>query len=687
MKKLFIFILFIFSLILTNQSVNARVSVAGYIKTIGNLDVYPTHIDSLQKGGYRIVEDETIRDAITPLRRKIGMLVYSQKTDILYILKPDITNASWTVFSTGKAATTINGLTLTPLPTGFTIAGGIKTSQMLTLQSDAMVSGINTGDQTTISGNAATATALQTGRTLSISGDVTYTSPLFDGSADITQVGTLATVNTNVGTYGSATLVPQFTVNAKGLVTAVSNIAITPPDASVITGGKALTVTDDANVTLTLGGSPLTSLLAATILKLGWSGTLADDRIASAAIWTAKQNSYPNLSLIGSLADGTGWLKNSAGVFTYSNPSPMDIGLSNVTNNAQIYSLNGITGLGVQTFAIGTIGIAPNWISINNTTNTHSLNIPMASVASVTAGLLSNSDWTNFNTAYTNRITNITNNGSTGPAKLSENVLNIPNYGTQIGPTGSQGIQGPTGNTGSAGSAGSTGPQGPTGNTGSAGSTGSQGPTGNTGSAGSTGPQGPTGNTGSAGSTGPQGPTGNTGSAGSAGSTGPQGPTGATGTFNGTEADPLSLHLTGGTLSALLSGTSASFTSTVTAADCIATSDIRLKKNIHPLQNVSESLRKINAVEFDRRDIKLHQIGFIAQNVQKYFPALVHTAKDSMSTLSLSYQSMTSPLLKGWQEHDELITKQQKEIDELKKELELLKKSQEELKKLINSKK
>ena len=52
----------------------------------------------------------------------------------------------------------------------------------------------------------------------------------------------------------------------------------------------ALTKTDDTNVTLTLGGSPSTSLLAATSLTLGWSGTLADSRIASAATWNAKQD-------------------------------------------------------------------------------------------------------------------------------------------------------------------------------------------------------------------------------------------------------------------------------------------------------------------------------------------------------------------------------------------------------------
>ena len=42
--------------------------------------------------------------------------------------------------------------------------------------------------------------------------------------------------------------------------------------------GAALTKTDDTNVTLTLGGSPSTSLLAATSLTLGWTGQLATTR-------------------------------------------------------------------------------------------------------------------------------------------------------------------------------------------------------------------------------------------------------------------------------------------------------------------------------------------------------------------------------------------------------------------------
>tara|TARA_R110000868_G_scaffold94523_5_gene260752 strand:+ start:1580 stop:3253 length:1674 start_codon:yes stop_codon:yes gene_type:complete len=52
----------------------------------------------------------------------------------------------------------------------------------------------------------------------------------------------------------------------------------------------ALTKTDDTNVTLTLGGTPATALLEATSLTLGWTGTLADSRIASSTTWNNKLN-------------------------------------------------------------------------------------------------------------------------------------------------------------------------------------------------------------------------------------------------------------------------------------------------------------------------------------------------------------------------------------------------------------
>lgn len=68
-----------------------------------------------------------------------------------------------------------------------------------------------------ITGNSATATALATGRTISITGDMAYTSGSFDGTGNVTGTGTLATVNSNIGTF------TKITINAKGLATAGAN--------------------------------------------------------------------------------------------------------------------------------------------------------------------------------------------------------------------------------------------------------------------------------------------------------------------------------------------------------------------------------------------------------------------------------------------------------------------------------
>lgn len=67
-----------------------------------------------------------------------------------------------------------------------------------------------------------------------------------------------------------------------------------------------------------------------------------------------------------------------------------------ISGGSTITSLNGLTGA-VQTFAtVGTSGTAPTWTSSGTA---HTLNIPMASATSVTAGLLSKTDYDTFSGA------------------------------------------------------------------------------------------------------------------------------------------------------------------------------------------------------------------------------------------------------------------------------------------------
>ncbi len=134
-----------------------------------------------------------------------------------------------------------------------------------------------TNPTTTVDLAVVKAPKLTTGRTVSITGDLAYTSASFDGSGNVTGTGNLASVITAGGPTGSATVTPIITYDAKGRLTTVSSATITPA-ASSITGAGDLTKTNDTNVTLTLGGTPTGSLLKSTSLTLGWTGTLSPTR-------------------------------------------------------------------------------------------------------------------------------------------------------------------------------------------------------------------------------------------------------------------------------------------------------------------------------------------------------------------------------------------------------------------------
>lgn len=134
---------------------------------------------------------------------------------------------------------------------GLTVAGASATftytsaNDRWNLNKDLVVA--NTyGD---LKGNADTATKWQTARNLSLTGDATATLSSVDGSAAVSAALTLATVNSNVGSFGSSTVVPTITVNAKGLVTAVTTNNIPTATTSVL----GLASFDAAQFTVTGG--------------------------------------------------------------------------------------------------------------------------------------------------------------------------------------------------------------------------------------------------------------------------------------------------------------------------------------------------------------------------------------------------------------------------------------------------
>jgi hypothetical protein len=164
-------------------------------------------------------------------------------------------------------------------------AGYAADNVVVKLTGDQTVGGTKTFSSTVIgsvSGNAGTATALATGRTISSTGDVAYTSASFDGSSNVTGTATLATVNSNVGSFGSSTAIPVVTVNAKGLVTAVSTATVAGGQYFGSASVKAIAYNSQTigeNVTVTTGNNGLSA--GPITISNGFTVT-----VESGAYWT-----------------------------------------------------------------------------------------------------------------------------------------------------------------------------------------------------------------------------------------------------------------------------------------------------------------------------------------------------------------------------------------------------------------
>ena len=77
-----------------------------------------------------------------------------------------------------------------------------------------------------LSGNATTATTLQTARLIGVSGDITTNTVSFNGSSDANLNVTLSATGVTAATYGGATQIPTFAVDSKGRITSAANVAL-----------------------------------------------------------------------------------------------------------------------------------------------------------------------------------------------------------------------------------------------------------------------------------------------------------------------------------------------------------------------------------------------------------------------------------------------------------------------------
>lgn len=172
-------------------------------------------------------------------------------------------------------------------------------------------SGTNTGDQTSVTGNAGTATALQTARTIN--------GTSFDGTANITvtaAAGTLTGTTLNsgvtssslisVGTISSGTWSGLFGAVTGANLTNITAANISAGTAGINISGNAATVTTNANLT----GDVTSSGNASTVVKI--NGTLLSG-LATGLLQNTTSTGVPTI------ASGTGFLKLLGTSVTYDN--------------------------------------------------------------------------------------------------------------------------------------------------------------------------------------------------------------------------------------------------------------------------------------------------------------------------------------------------------------------------------
>lgn len=123
----------------------------------------------------------------------------------------------------------------------------------------------------------------------------------------------------------------------------------------------------------------------------------------------------------------------------------------------------------------------------------------------------------------------------------------------------------------------------------------------------------------------------------------------------------------------------------VKAVSFISTSDRRLKKDIEPAPGYS-AIKQLEGVQYNWISNGEHEMGLIAQEVEKVFPFAVATDKVT-GYKGVKYQALISPLIQAVKETHNMCEDNSKnlqaQVDELKKDRDAMKNEIAELKKLV----
>ena len=201
-----------------------------------------------------------------------------------------------------------------------TVEPGFKGNLHIASGQSIVVSGGATLSGNVFSGNAAGALAFTSPVTIALTGDVNNASNTFINAGDTATITTtLKTVNSNVGSFGDAFTVPNFTVNAKGLVTAAGESLANISSAQV----HDFTDRVRANVShVDAGGDGSFSYSSGTGV---FTYTGPNQTEANARITAAPSQVRAHLSVTDAGGDGSLAYSNVSGVITYTGPSASEV--------------------------------------------------------------------------------------------------------------------------------------------------------------------------------------------------------------------------------------------------------------------------------------------------------------------------------------------------------------------------
>lgn len=121
------------------------------------------------------------------------------------------------------------------------------------------------------------------------------------------------------------------------------------------------------------------------------------------------------------------------------------------------------------------------------------------------------------------------------------------------------------------------------------------------------------------------------------------------------------------------------------------TSDLRLKTDVHPVENALQKIMAVNGVSYQwrtdiARTLKLHtdtlrHPGFIAQELEKILPEVVHTAADSMQLKTVAYTDVIPVITEAIKQQQPLIYALQEKYIYLQSRLKKLQQELNELEK------